>query len=148
VNSLARVNVCVETVEARTGRVLARTWRHNLVVDAGLNLLRDRLAGNASAELTHGAVGTDGTAAAAANVALGAEVFRDQLSTKTLQSKALQIKFVVGSSAANGATLREAGLFNAEAGGTLFARVTPEPVVKSADILVIYTWTVSLEAAA
>ncbi|MDM7916446.1 MAG: hypothetical protein QUU85_14475, partial [Candidatus Eisenbacteria bacterium] len=109
----ARANVCVETVDAPSGRLLRRSRRHNLVVDTGLALLRDIVAGEAPT-LSHGAVGTDGTAVAAANVALGVEVFRDLISQVTPQGGGstpygLVIKFVVGSQFANGNTLREAG---------------------------------------
>ena len=138
----ARVNVCVETVDARTGRLLSRSRRHNLVVDVGLDLLRDLVYGDAET-LTHGAVGTDATAPAAGDVALGAEVFRDQIAQRTKQSGALVIKFVLGSQQANGETLREAGLFNAASAGTMYARVTPEELAKTDAILVVYTWTLS-----
>ena len=138
----ARANVLVETRDVRTGRLLSRSSRHNLVVSAGLNLLRDLIYGDA-ATLSHGAVGTDATSPAAAQVALGAEVFRDQISQRTKQTASLIIKFVVGSQQANGQTLREAGLFNAISGGTMYARVTPDPVSKTDAILVVYTWTLS-----
>lgn len=141
----ARVNVCIETVDARTGRVVCRAWRHNLVVDAGLNLLRDLVYGD-GVTISHGAVGTDATAPAAAQVALGAEVFRDQISQRTKQTASLVVKFVVGSQDANGLTLREAGLFNAATDGTLYARVVPEEVVKTDAILVIFTWSLTWEA--
>lgn len=136
----AKANVCIETVDARTGRVLSRSRRHNLVVDAGLDLLRDLVYGD-GVILSHCGVGTDATTPAAGDVALGAEVFRDQLSQRTKQAAQLVIKFVLGSQQANGSTLREAGLFNAVSGGTLYARVTPEEVEKTDSILVIYTWT-------
>ncbi len=138
----AMANVCVETVDVRTGRRLSRSWRHNLVVDAGLDLLRDLVYGDAET-LSHCGVGTDATAPAAGDVALGAEVFRDQLSQRTKQSAELVIKFVLGSQQANGETLREAGLFNAASGGTMYARVTPEEIGKTDAILVIFTWTLS-----
>lgn len=142
-----RVNVCVESVDARTGEVLARRWKHNLVVAAGLNILRDLIYGDGTT-LTHGAVGTDNTAAAAGDVALGSEAFRDVISQRTKGEGGLTLKFVVGSQSANGLTLREAGLFNAASGGSLYARVIPEAVEKTDAILVIYTWGITFEAAA
>ena len=138
----ARANVLVETRDARTGRLLSRNSRHNLVVSAGLDLLRDLVYGGA-VTMSHGAVGTDATAPAAGQVALGAEVFRDQISQRTKAAASLVIKFVVGSQQANSQTLREAGLFNAASGGTMYARVTPDPVSKTDAILVVYTWTLS-----
>ncbi len=147
-----RANVCVETVDARTGAVLTRTWRHNLVVEAGLLLLRDLLYGDGVA-LTHGAVGTDSTPPAAEDTELGSEVFRDLIATKTKlggapQEPGLSIRFIVGSQFANGHVLREAGLFNAAVAGSLYARVIPEAVTKTDAILVIYTWSVTFRAVA
>jgi hypothetical protein len=142
----ARVNVCVETADARTGRVLSRAWRHNLVVDAGLDLLRDLVYGDVGT-LTHGAVGTAVTAPAAGDVALGAEVFRDLISQRTKQTAGMLVKFVVGSQSGNGLIFREAGLFTAASGGTMYARVVTEEVAKTDAVLVIYTWTLSFGAA-
>jgi hypothetical protein len=144
-----RANVCVEVCDVRTGRVLRRIRRHNLVVNAGLRLLRDIVYGDAPT-LSHGAVGTDATPTAAGHVALVAEVFRDQLGqrSRTLYDlPRLVLKFVVGSQHANGTTLREAGLFNAASAGSMYARATPEDVVKTDAILVIYTWTLEWSAA-
>jgi hypothetical protein len=142
----ARANVRVDLVDVRTGRVLPCSRRHNLVTAVGLDLLRNLVYGD-SGTITHGAVGTDNTAPAAADVALGAEIFRDQISQRTKQTAALVLKFVVGSQQANGEMLREAGLFTAAVGGSLYARVTPDEVAKTEAILVVYTWTLSWAAA-
>jgi hypothetical protein len=142
---LARANVCMEARDARTGRVVSRSWRHNLVMAAGLDLLRDIVYGGTET-LSHGAVGTDATAPAAGQVALGAQILRDLISQRTKQPAALTIKFVVGSQQANGSTLREAGLFNAAVGGSMYARATPDELVKTDAILVVYTWTLSFSA--
>jgi hypothetical protein len=144
--TVARANVCVEAVDARTGRVLSRTWQHNLTVDAGLNLIRDLLYGDGVAP-THGAVGTDATATVAGDTALHSEAFRDLIGQKTKGTKALTVRFIVPSGSANSSTLRECALFNASPGGTMYARATPDPVVKTSAILVIFTWTLSWAAA-
>jgi hypothetical protein len=139
---VARANVRVDVLEACTGRLLSRRRRHNMVVDAGLDLVRDLVYGD-GVTLSHGAVGTDATAPAAGQTALGLEVFRDLIGQRTKQTAGLVIKFVLGSQQGNGNVLREAGLFNAAAGGTMYARVTPEEIAKTDAILVIYTWTLS-----
>lgn len=141
----ARANVLVETVDARTGRVLARERKHNLVTDAGLNLLRDLVHGD-GVTISHGAVGTDATAPAAGDTTLAAETLRDLIAQRTKAAQELAVKFVVGSTQGNGTTLREAGLFNAASSGTLYARVTPTAVAKTDAILVIYTWTLGWTA--
>jgi hypothetical protein len=148
----ANANVCVEVCNARTGRTLRRIRRHNLVVTAGLKLLRDIVYGD-TATLSHGAVGTDATPTVAGDVALVAEVFRDQLGQRAKQPydlPSLVLRFIVGSQDANGSTLREAGLFNAASPGegSMYARVVlGEDVVKTDAILVIITWTLTWAAA-
>jgi hypothetical protein len=139
--TVARVNVCVEVLDVATGAVVSRTWRHNRVVNSGLDLLRNALAGDAGVELTHGAVGTGASTPAAAQAALDTEVFRDLVASKRKTAQTLTVRFVLGSQHANGVTLTEAGLFTAA--GTMYARVTPDPVAKTATQSVIYTWTCS-----
>lgn len=144
------VNVCIETWDVRTGRLLRRQWKHNLVTDAGLTMNRDRMLGIADqlpVPLSHCAVGTDATAAAAGDTALGDEVFRDVFAQTVTGSKLVTYKVVIGSQQANGNVLREWGLFNAAAEGICYARVTPEEVAKSVDVQVIATWTSSWAAA-
>lgn len=141
----ARVNVRTEVFDVRTGALRARDHCHNLVVDAGLDQLRDYLYGVTAPALSHAAVGTDGTATAAADTALRAEVFRDVLAQRARSPQALTVRLVLGSQHANGATLREVGLFNDPTAGTLYARVTPAPVDKTDEISVVYTWTLAFE---
>jgi len=145
--AVARVNVRVDEVDATTMHVLRCRWYHNLVVDSGLNMIRDRLAGVAVDPITHGAVGTDASATIESDTALRDEVFRDQLGQRsTASAKSLVCKFVIGAQQANGSVLREAALFNASSGGSMFARVVTEEVVKTDAVLVVYTWTLSFEA--
>jgi len=140
----ARVNVHVEVFDVATGRRVRESWHHNRVVDAGLNKLRDVLFGDAGIQITHGAVGTSDTPPAAGDAGLEAEVFRDVVAQRAKGDKALQVRFVLGSQHANGANLREAGLFLAD--GTLYARVLPAPVAKTDAQSVLFTWTLSFEA--
>ncbi len=78
----------------------------NLVVDAGLNLLRDRLA-----------------------------------------SKAATLKYYLAAGSANGNTLREIGLFTANTGGIMIARVLlASPIVKTASVTATFTWTINFSA--
>lgn len=146
------VNVHVEAwrVRDRRGcfvrpRLVRRLQGHNLVTTAGRNLLRDFLATLAPAGLTHFAVGTNGAAAATTDTVLGTEVFRDLVTSRTSTSLALTVKYFLSTGSANGQTLREAGLLNAAANGTLFARfVLSNPIVKTSTISVTFTWTISL----
>ncbi len=142
------VNLAVEVNDADTGELLHREELHNLVVDSGLNLIRDLLDGDAPAGLTHMAVGTGSTAAAAGNTTLGTEVYRGAVTQRVSTSKTLVVKWFVSSTQANGSTLAEAGIFNAASAGTMFARaVLATTISKSSAITVSLTWTINLAAA-
>lgn len=140
-------NVLVEVQDADTGAVMASESVHNLVVNAGLNLIRDLLDGDAVAGITHLAVGTGTVAVTASDTALGSEQFRDTVTSRTSNAQQLVVSYYLGSGSANGNTLTEAGLFNAAAAGTMFARVKlASTIVKTASIAVTFTWTINLGA--
>lgn len=143
-----RVNVTVDVRDVASGQLLERSRLHNLVVLAGRNLIRDLLHGDAVAGLTHFGVGTSATAVAASDTALGAQVLRDTLTQKTKNSAELIVTYYLASGSANGNTLREAGLFNAGAGGSMYARVVlASAIVKTSAIAVTFTWTLGWSAA-
>lgn len=150
-NSLSTVklrdNVRVMVSDATTGETLHEETQHNLVVNDGLNLIRDLLDGDAVSGITHLAVGTGTTAVSAAQTALVTQVFRDALTSKTSNAQQLVVSYYLASGSANGNTLAEAGLFNAAAAGTMFARVKlASTIVKTASIAVTFTWTINLGA--
>lgn len=137
-------NVVIE-IRTRSGlRIVER--RHNLVVTAGLNLLRDLLDATQTG-ITHFAVGTSATAPAAGDTALGAEVYRNVVSQRDKPANGQIVhRCFVPTTAANGVTLQEAGLFTAASGGTLFSRVTYSPILKTNSISVTITWTHTFSA--
>ena len=142
-----QTNVHVAVTDAATGAVLAEQAAHNLVVNDGLNLIRDLLDGDAVAGITHFAVGTGTAAATAGDTALGTEVFRAAVTGRTSNSQQLVVSYYLPSGSANGNTLTEAGLFNAASVGTMFARVKlASSIVKTASIAVTFTWTINLGA--
>ena len=141
----------IEIVEwsiAPNGNLVAQVQDvKNLVVDSGLNLIRDRLAGTSALFPTHLAVGTGSTAASAAQTTLVTEVFRDALTSTTTASKAVTFKYYLASGSANGNTIREIGLFTASSGGTMVARaVLASPIVKTSSVTATFTWTLNLSA--
>ncbi len=140
-------NVTIEICDAVTKRLLRREHYHNLVPLSGRNLVRDFLNGAVSVgTITHLAIGT-GTAAPTANdTALQTEVFRDAVTKRTPDVGKLSIQYYLPSTAANGNTLTEAGLFNAANGGTLVARVTYQPIAKTASLVITYTWDILINA--
>lgn len=127
------------------------TWHQevkNLVVDSGLNLLRDRIAGTTSAYITHFAVGTGTTAVTPVQTALVSEVYRDGITSAiTSTSKAARFEYYLPAAYANGNTLTEIGLFSAPSGGTMVARaLLATAIPKSSLVTATFQWTISFSA--
>jgi len=114
----------------------------NLVVTAGKNWVADRM-NNANAVMSHMAVGTGTTAAAAGNTALVTETDRNALTSTTVTNNAVAY---VATWAAGDATaaITEAGIFDAASSGDMLARTKFDVVNKgSADSMTI-TWTITV----
>ena len=124
----------------------------NLVTLAGRNLIRDLLAREpGAAGLSYFALGTGTTAPSSADTRLAAEVFRDTFTQLTLGTGQLTVRYFLGSGAANGYALAEAGLFGGSASptpgsGTLYSRVVfLDPIPKTQAITVTFIWVLSWE---
>ncbi len=129
-------------------RLIGRQRKRNLTVDAGLNFVRDLLNSGGANGITHFGYGTGSTAAASSDTDLGTHVARAAVTGKTATSKTLTVTYYLPTGTANGNTLREIGLFNAAAAGTMYARaVLASAIVKTATISVTFTWTLTWAAA-
>ncbi|MBO8169958.1 MAG: hypothetical protein H0Z35_12360 [Thermoanaerobacteraceae bacterium] len=146
------VNIAVWDVSREKPSPIYTEKVGNLAVLAGRNLLRDFLYGDTVTGLGRFALGTDGAAPTANDIALGAEVFRDQFTKLTKESGKLTAQYYLSSTSANGYTLQEAGAFANGAtdtlgSGTLYARVTFTPIEKTSSIAITFTWEFSWEVA-
>lgn len=117
----------------------------NLIVDTGLDFIASRMSGTSESVMSHMAVGTGSTAAAAADTALGTELNRQSLTSTTVTDNAIAY---VASYAAGTATgsLTEAGIFNASSAGTMLCRTVFGTVTKAADDSMTITWTITVSA--
>jgi hypothetical protein len=96
--------------------------------------------------MTHMAVGTGTTAAAAGDTALGSESHREALDSTTVTSNA--IAYVSSFEAGEGTgALTEAGIFNAASAGTMLCRTVFDVVNKGANDTMSITWTITITAA-
>lgn len=129
-------------VRGPDGNVKQRVESDNLIVTVGKNGIADQLLASPTINKpTHMAVGTGATAPAAGNTALGAEVDRNALTTKT---RSANVVTMVGDWAAGDATnaaLAEAGIFDAASTGNLYARATFTAIDKGASDTLSITWT-------
>ena len=115
----------------------------NLVVTAGKNYVASRMKDTTKAAMSHMAVGTGTTAAAAGQTTLVSENDRNALTSQTVTNNAIAY---VATWAAGDATaaLTEAAIFNASSGGDMLCRTVFSVVNKaSADSMTI-TWTVTV----
>jgi len=113
----------------------------DLVVDAGLNALCGQAfegSGSRPAVFNYVAVGTDSTAPAASQTALGAEVMRVQ-GTYTKDAATGECSMDATFDITSTYALNECGLFNASSGGTMHCRDTyTTKNVQSGDTVKVY----------
>lgn len=115
----------------------------NLVVDAGLAFMASRLKDASAAVMSHMAVGSGATAAAAGQTALVSEVGRVALTSTAVNAGTITYTASFGAGVATGA-LTEIGLFNAAAAGTMQCRSVFAVVNKQATDTLSVTWNVTL----
>lgn len=121
---------------------------HNLVVDAGENHIADQLASSpAQGAMSHMAIGTSSTAAAFGDTALGAETDRNALTSRTTSVNVVTYVGTWGAGDGTNSALREAGIFNAGAAGTMLARAVYTLIDKQAADTLTITWTVTIGTA-
>lgn len=130
----------------RFGNVKEARTQKNLVVSAGLNFICSRMSGTSLGVMTHMALGSGTTAAAAGNTALESQLgARETLDTTTVTDN--QIIYVASFEAGEGTgAVTEAGIFNADSNGTMLCRTVFPVVNKAADDILSITWTITLSA--
>lgn len=115
----------------------------NLVVTTGKNYVASRMKDTTETAISHMAIGTSATAAAAGDTTLGAEDFRNALTSTTVAANV--VTYVAEFAAGEGSgAITEAGLFNAASGGTMLCRTVFSVVNKGASDSMTITWTVTV----
>lgn len=115
----------------------------NLVVTDGKEYVASRMKDATATAMSHMAIGSGSTAAAASNSALGNQLGRVSLTSTTVSGAVVTYVATFGAGTGTGA-VTEAGLFNASSSGTMLCRTVFSVVNKgSADSMTI-TWTVTV----
>lgn len=129
------------------GGVKSDEWHNNLVVTTGKNHIADQLADKGEAAMSHMAIGTGTTAAAAGDTALQAELDRNALGSiaQGSGSDANKITYTADWAAGDGTgAITEAGIFNSAAAGVMLCRtVFPVKNKGAADSLTM-TWILTI----
>ena len=115
----------------------------NLVVNVGKEFVASRMVGTASAVMSHMAVGSNTTAPAAADTALGTELGRVAISSGTHTANVVTYTATFPAGTGTGA-LAEAGIFNANTAGIMLCRTVFAVVNKAANDTLSITWTVTI----
>ena len=134
----------------KTGNVKAEREVKNLVVNSGLGYIASRMTGTAKSVMSHMALGSSTTAAAAGQTDLVSILgSREALDSTTITGTNDEKVEYVASFEAGDATgaVTEAGIFNGATGGDMLCRTTFSVVNKAADDTMSVTWTITLSAA-
>ena len=129
-----------------TGDIVETLEVPNLVVTVGKNFIASSMlktTTNSPAAMTHMAIGSDLTAAAAANTTLGVELGRVTLTASTVSASAVTYTATFPAGTGTG-DVKEAGIFNAASAGTLLCRTTFPIVTKQAGDSIAITWVVTV----
>ena len=115
----------------------------NLVVTTGKSYIASRMKDASATAMSHMAIGTGSTSAAAGNTTLGSEAGRVALTSTTVTNN--DVAYVATFPAGTGTgALTEAGIFNASSSGTLLCRTVFSVINKAAADTLGITWTVSV----
>lgn len=139
----------VKLEQIRDGKIIDTREIHNLVVNAGYDLVRDLLAkqNDRPNPIQYIALGTGNSATTVTMTALQSQwgnrylaVYAPDGSDHTLFTLSQTIPAHTGGTAA----LTESGLFTAATGGTMFDRVTFSVINKEPADTIIITYTINL----
>jgi len=133
-------------VTGSDGSVKETRSEKNLVVTAGLGFIASRMKDTTDGAMSHMAVGSGTTAAAAGQTDLVSILGSREALDSTSVSGAV-VTYVCGFEAGDGTgAITEAGIFNASSGGTMLCRTVFSAVNKAADDTMTITWTITLAA--
>jgi len=114
----------------------------NLVVTSGKEYVASRMKDATATAMSHMAVGTGSTAAAAGDTTLGGESARVALASTTVSGAV--VTYVATFPAGTGtAALTEAAVLNASSGGTMLCRTVFLTVNKGANDVMAVSWAVT-----
>ncbi len=133
----------------KAGNIKETREEKNLVVNTGLAYIASRMKDTTKGAMSHMALGSGTTAAAAAQTDLVSILgSREALDSTTISGTDNEKIVYVSSFEAGDATgaVTEAGIFNAATSGDMLCRTVFSVVNKAADDTMSVTWTITLSA--
>ena len=138
----AKGNVQLEVFD-KDGNLKESQEIKNVVVTVGLGYIASRMKDATAPAMSHMAVGSGNTAAAAGNTTLETELGRVTLTSTTVSTNTVQYIGDFPAGTGTGAVV-EAGVLNASSGGTLLCRTVFSVVNKGASDTLKVTWTITV----
>lgn len=133
----------------KAGNIKDQRELKNLVVNTGLAYIASRMTGTSKSVMSHMALGSGTTAAAAGQTDLVSVLgSREAIDSTTISGTNNEKVVYVSSFEAGDATgsVTEAGIFNASSSGDMLCRTVFSVVNKAADDTMSVTWTITLSA--
>ena len=130
-------------VTGANGQVKEERSFENLVVTVGKNFVASRMVGTSAAVMSHMALGSNSTPAAAGDTTLGTELGRVALASSTASANVVTYTATFPAGTATGAVV-EAGIFNDPSAGTLLCHTVFSVVNKGVLDAMSVTWTVTI----
>ena len=115
----------------------------NLVVTAGKGYVASRMKDASATAMSHMAIGSGTTAAAASQTALGTQLGRVSLTSTSVSGAVVTYVATFAAGTGTGA-VTEAALLNASSSGTMLCRTVFSVVNKGANDSMTITWTVTV----
>jgi hypothetical protein len=142
IKATGRLNVVLKD---ESGAVKDSREINNLVVNAGLGYIASRMKDVTEDAMSHMAIGSGTSAAAAGDTTLGTQLAREALSSTTVAGGVVTYASSYASGTGTGA-VTEAGIFNDATTGTMLCRTVFDVVNKGANDTLAITWTITLSA--
>lgn len=149
-NSDIKATGALEIIEYdRDGNIIAIHNKKNLVVDVGKGFILSRMVGTSQAVMSYMALGTSPATSTAAMSGLQNEITpsssnRAAITSSTVSGTTLTYTALFAAGVATSSTIYEAGIFNANSGGTMLCRSTFPVLSKSAGASYAISWTITL----
>ncbi len=115
----------------------------NLVVTDGKEYVASRMKDTTKAAMSHMAIGTVSTAAAASDSALGGQANREALTSATVAGTTITYIATFGAGSGTGA-ITEAGLFNQSSAGDMLCRTVFAVINKGQNDAMTISWSVTV----
>ena len=130
-------------IKDKNGNLKDQRELTNLVVDDGLEFIASRMKDASSSVMSHMAIGTGSSAAAASDTTLGTEAARVALTSTTVTANALAYVASFAAGTGTGA-ITEAGILKNSSGGSLLCRTVFSVINKGASDSMTITWTITI----